>query len=224
MQNMYKLSSQDRCQGVGGADVHAQERSRLGLVHAGRALVLSVGVLALASFSPVRAQAPVSGPETAGPLQTVPSVDWVRYMGTWHEIAKYPNRFQRHCVGETSAVYSLQPDGTVQVRNRCRREDGRMDEALGVARRVGGEQSARAQVRFAPDWLAWLPMVWGNYWVVALDPQYQWVVVSEPGREYLWVLARTPSLAPAVMSAVEGQLKQLGFDLARLAHSQVRLP
>lgn len=152
----------------------------------------------------------------SGPLQTVPSVDWVRYMGTWHEVAKYPNWFQRQCVADTSATYSLQPDGTVQVRNRCRRADGRMDEALGVARRIGGDTSPRAQVRFAPDWLAWLPVVWGSYWVVALEADYQWVVVSEPGREYLWVLARTPTLAPAVMAQVESVLRQNGFDLARL--------
>lgn len=176
------------------------------------ALWLAALVLAGLVIRPAHAQADAA----SGPLQTVPSVDWVRYMGTWHEVAKYPNWFQRQCVADTSATYSLQPDGTVQVRNRCRRADGRMDEALGVARRVGGDTSPRAQVRFAPDWLAWLPVVWGSYWVVALEADYQWVVVSEPGREYLWVLARTPTLAPAVMAQVESVLRQNGFDLARL--------
>jgi len=221
---MHKLSSQVQGQQDGDRDVRESRRSRPGLIKTVRRVSIGALLLGLAAIGPVRAQAPAPGSSTPGPLQTVPSVDWVRYMGTWHEIAKYPNRFQRHCVGETSATYSLQPDGTVQVRNRCRREDGRMDEALGVARRVGGEQSARAQVRFAPDWLSWLPMVWGHYWVVALDPQYQWVVVSEPGREYLWVLARTPALAPDVLSQVEGLLQQHGFDLARLERSQFRLP
>ena len=176
------------------------------------ALWLAALVFAGLATRPARAQADAA----SGPLQTVPSVDWVRYMGTWHEVAKYPNWFQRQCVADTSATYSLQPDGTVQVRNRCRRADGRMDEALGVARRIGGDTSPRAQVRFAPDWLAWLPVVWGSYWVVALEADYQWVVVSEPGREYLWVLARTPTLAPAVMAQVESVLRQNGFDLARL--------
>lgn len=179
-----------------------------------RSLGLWLGLWLLAGLAagPARAQTDAA----IAPLQTVASVDWVRYMGTWHEVAKYPNWFQRQCVADTSATYSLLPDGTVQVLNRCRRADGRMDEALGVARRVGGETSPRAQVRFAPDWLAWLPLVWGSYWVVALDPDYQWVVVSEPGREYLWVLARTPTLAPEVMANVEAVLRQNGFDLSRL--------
>ncbi len=171
------------------------------------ALLLSGGVVQDAHAEPSAA---------SEPLQTVARVDWPRYMGTWHEVAKYPNRFQRQCVAETSATYSLQPDGTVQVRNRCRRADGRMDEALGVARRMGAEDSPRAQVRFAPAWLSWLPVVWGDYWVVALEAGYQWVVVSEPGREYLWVLSRTPTLPPDSMTQIEALLRHHGFDLARL--------
>ena len=93
----------------------------------------------------------------------VARLDVPRYMGTWHEIAKYPNWFQRRCVGDTSARYSQQPDGTVQVLNRCRREDGSFDEALGQARQIGAADSPMLQVRFAPAWLSFVPLVWGDY-------------------------------------------------------------
>ena len=63
------------------------------------------------------------------PLVAVPSLDVERYMGTWYEIAKYPNRFQKDCVADTRADYALMDDGRVQVMNRCRQENGEMDIA-----------------------------------------------------------------------------------------------
>jgi apolipoprotein D and lipocalin family protein len=137
-------------------------------------------------------------------------------MGTWYEIAKYPNRFQKKCVSETKAEYLLQAGGAVQVINRCRRENGDVDEAVGEARQIDPSTSAKLKVRFAPAWLSLLPFVWGDYWVVDLDERYQLVAVAEPKREYLWVLSRTPKVEPSDYEALLGRLKAQGFDLSRL--------
>lgn len=153
------------------------------------------------------------------PLQTVPSVDVPRYMGTWHEIAKYPNWFQKKCVSSTQATYSLQADGRVQVLNRCKTDKGEWSEALGAARQMGGPTSAQLKVRFAPEWLSFIPLVWGDYWIIDLDPDYQWVVVSEPKREYLWILSRTPQMPAATYQSLLGKLNTLGFDLKRIEPS-----
>jgi apolipoprotein D and lipocalin family protein len=69
------------------------------------------------------------------PVQTVPSVDLDRYAGEWFEIARYPNRFQRQCMGDVSATYTRRPDGRIDVVNRCRTATGDT-EARGVARVV----------------------------------------------------------------------------------------
>lgn len=82
------------------------------------------------------------------PLQTIQSLDIPRYMGTWFEIAKYPNRFQKQCVRNTSAEYSLQKDGTVKVLNRCQQASGDMDEAEGQAR-----QKHDVQYLSQPAWV-----------------------------------------------------------------------
>ena len=158
----------------------------------------------------------VAAPPSAAPLQTVPTLDLPRYMGTWHEVAKYPNRFQRDCVADTSADYQLQPNGTVRVVNRCRQADGRFKEAVGQARAVGGPGTATLEVRFAPACLAWLPAVWGDYWVIDLDPAYQLVAVSEPQREYLWVLSRTPVVDAQAYEALLARLAARGFDPGKL--------
>ncbi len=150
------------------------------------------------------------------PLGVVAALDVPRYMGTWYEIAKYPNRFQKKCIADTRADYSLMTDGRVQVINRCRQGNGEMDAANGVARQVGGAESPKLEVRFAPAWLSFLPAVWGDYWVIDIDENYRLVAVSEPKREYLWILSRTPAVDAQSYAALLGRLAGNGFDLDRL--------
>jgi apolipoprotein D and lipocalin family protein len=173
---------------------------------------LAVVLIAFTAIVPAHAEPP--------PLQSVPSVDVPRYMGTWHEIAKYPNWFQRKCASSTQATYSLQADGRVQVLNRCKTDKGEWTEALGAARQIGGPNSPRLKVRFAPEWLSFIPLVWGDYWIIDLDPDYQWVVVSEPKREYLWILSRTPQMPAAIYQDLLGKLHDRGFDLKRIEPSR----
>ena len=153
----------------------------------------------------------------AEPLATVGDVDLARYAGQWHEVAKYPNRFQAQCVSDTTATYALRDDGKVSVVNRCRTRDG-YDEVSGVARRVDG-RTDRLQVSFLPAALRWLPIGWGDYWVIELAPDYRYAVVGEPSRQYLWVLSRTPELSPEDRRAIEARLPAHGYDAARLVHS-----
>jgi apolipoprotein D and lipocalin family protein len=180
---------------------------------------LAAGVLALQVLAASHAQAADAPAVAPPPLATIATLDLARYMGPWTEIARYPNRFQKQCAGASTATYSLLPEGTVRVVNRCPQADGKVDEAIGEARRIGTPGSAQLQVRFAPAWLSFLPMVWGHYWVVELDDAYQLAVVSEPTREYLWVLSRQPSLSPAAWSALTVRLQALGFEPARLLRS-----
>jgi apolipoprotein D and lipocalin family protein len=178
-------------------------------------LLLASLVLLCGAVSP-----PVFAASTTEPLQTIQSLDVPRYMGTWYEIAKYPNRFQKQCVANTRAEYSLQEDGSVKVLNRCQLASGELKQAEGKARQVGNSTSPKLEVRFAPAWLSWLPMVWGNYWVIDLDPEYQLVAVSEPNREFLWVLARTQQVDKAKYDALLQRLKAKGFDLNKLEPSR----
>lgn len=151
----------------------------------------------------------------AAPVESVERFDLDRYAGQWHEIAHLPVSFQKKCTADITASYRLRGDGRIGVLNRCRTADGGMIEAEGTARPVAGHPG-RLQVRFAPDWLSWLPWVWADYWVIALDPDYQWAMIGEPGRDYLWILSRTPSMEGALLERLKRQAIAMGYDLAPL--------
>ena len=71
-------------------------------------------------------------------------------------------------------------------------------------------------MRFAPDWLSWVPWVWADYWVIALDPEYRWAMVGEPGRDYLWILSREPWMEPALFERLRDRAAAMGYDLSPL--------
>jgi apolipoprotein D and lipocalin family protein len=155
-----------------------------------------------------------------GPVRSVPAVDLERYAGTWHEVARFPNRFQARCVAETVATYELLTNGQIRVVNSCRGADGKAIRAEGRARLADkAGPTSRLKVRFAPAFLSWLPMVWGDYWVLDLTDDYGAALVGTPDREYLWVLSRTPALADSTWRRLLATAAGQGFDVARLVRS-----
>jgi apolipoprotein D and lipocalin family protein len=154
------------------------------------------------------------------PVTTVEQVDLNRYCGTWYEIARLPNWFQRKCSCNTTAAYSMLLDGRIRVVNRCQKADSSVITAEGIARKKDSDGSnAKLEVRFAPSWLGWLPMVWGTYWIIDLAPDYSYAAVGDPSRKYLWILSRTKSLDPAIRDAVINRLKSMGFDTDKLINT-----
>ena len=144
------------------------------------------------------------------PPTVVNAVDLNRYLGKWYEIASYPAWFQKGCTGST-AEYSLLPDGKIQVINRCRKGslDGPLKESKGKAEIVDTVTNAKLKV-----WFFW-PFK-GNYWIIDLDEYYQWVVVGEPSRKYLWVLSRTPTMDEGLYRQITKTLPQKGYDPEKL--------
>lgn len=147
------------------------------------------------------------------PLVTVPSVDLGRYVGSWYEIASFPQWFQRGCVA-TTATYAQRDDGEIDVFNRCRKGslDGAEDSAKGRARVIEGSNGAKLEVSFFRPF-------WGDYWLIDLDPDYRFAVVGHPGRDSLWILARTPTLPAATWTAILERLRKLDYDPARLVRT-----
>lgn len=158
------------------------------------ALALAAALLAAGcSFAP-------PGP----PMPTVAAVDVDRYIGTWYEAASIPNWFQAKCASDTRARYRRQDD-RLEVFNSCRRADGSLDSATGVAEVVPDSGNAKLRVSFFRPF-------YGDYWVLALDADYRWALVGEPGRRYGWVLSRAPNMATADLETALARAQALGYE------------
>ena len=159
--------------------------------------------------------------ESKRPLDVVSTVDLNRYAGTWFEIARLPNRFQNQCLGDVTATYTLLDDGDIKVVNRCRNENGLIEEAEGRAKQASNDApNTKLKVRFAPAFLSFLPFVWGDYWIIDLAADYSYAVIGEPARKYLWILSRTPTMEETIMQSILDQVKAKGYDLTGLIRTR----
>lgn len=154
-----------------------------------------------------------SGPQK--PLPTAAKVELKRYAGHWHEIARLPTRFQRPGEGAT-ADYRLLPDGRVEVVNTALAPDGKNRSIKGAASVVPGSEGARLRVKF--EGIAGLVPASkdGNYWIIALDPNYRHAMVGTPDRDFLWILAREPKLPEPTYQRLVARAKELGFATEKL--------
>ena len=152
-------------------------------------------------------QAPVDSASAEN--RPVPFLDLGRYSGLWHEIAHLPMRYEGQCVDSVTATYTPLPDGTLEVRNECRTLKGALDASVGRARPTA--VPGALQVRFAPRWLAWLPFVWADYWVLEVDHAYQWAIVGGPSRKYLWILSRRPTMGRALFERLVKSAEIMGY-------------
>jgi apolipoprotein D and lipocalin family protein len=151
------------------------------------------------------------------PLPTVEAVDLQRYAGDWYEIARLPNVFQSACASDTVARYRVEGGGGVSVRNRCRRADGSIDSIEGSASVVPGSGGARMKVTFFWPFR-------GDYWILAIDPSYQAVLVGEPRRKFAWVLSRTPVMDQQRLDSLLDRAQALGFERSAFERTPQRQP
>ncbi len=179
---------------------------------------MSIRITFVVLFFMVSACATVDSVEE---LPTATVVDLSRYTGKWYEIARLPMWAQRHCLRST-AEYRLLESGKIGVRNACVTAEGKEQSIEGKATIVDQTHRAKLNVVF-DQWAAKLvsyfsSSVEGNYWILRVDPEYRYAVVGTPDREYLWILARTPSLPEDTYQELVSFSQRLGFttdDLIR---------
>lgn len=149
------------------------------------------------------------------PLATMPWVDLARYAGSWHVLARL--QVPRSAADARCSVhYALRDDGGLSVHNRCVAAGGSLRTVRGVARAVAGSGGARLRVTLRPQWLRWLPMAWSDYWILHVDDDYSEGLVASPSRDFLWLLAREPGLAPERMQRLVQIARDRGFAVEQL--------
>jgi len=149
-------------------------------------------------------------------VKAVASVDLKRFAGKWFEIARFPNKFQKKCVGNITAEYTLKSDNEIEVLNTCLIENGKIDKAKGEGKIADKVSNAKLEVRFAPGFLSFLNAVRGDYWIIDLDSNYQYAAVGDPKREYLWILSRQPEMNDATYQNILRRVEAMNFNPGKL--------
>lgn len=156
---------------------------------------------------------------------TISALDLSRYQGRWYEIAMLPNNSPKICVSDVSATYKLRLDGTIHVVNTCRIQSGATISDEGVIRyATNAGNPGKLKVHFAPEWLDFLPFIWNDYWILDLSADYQEAMIGAPSKDYLWILARTPTLPEDKINALMAKAKRLGFNTAAIVRTKNTAP
>ena len=153
-------------------------------------------------------------------LPTVEKVELDRYLGIWYEVARKPLYFQNKCDRDVTATYTLNENGNIVVDNRCIKKDGEQTQSGGEAFVQNPPQNTKLKVSFLPDFIRWIPVGRGDYWVLKLDENYQTVLVGEPKRKYMWILSLDPQLDKNVVNEYLQYAQSVGYDLSDVIHTK----
>lgn len=138
----------------------------------------------------------------------VPTVDLQRYSGLWYQVAHFPSFFLNGCEYST-AEYSVKDNGTIGVLNKCHKNNAVNSSISGTASAPNPAEPTKLKVDFGF-------FAKGNYWIIDLDPDYQWAVVSGPGKSSLFILSRQGPMESEVLESLVLKLKANGFDTDKI--------
>ena len=156
----------------------------------------------------------------AKPLSTVENIELGHYLGIWYEVVRKPLYFQNKCERDVSAIYTLNENGNVLVDNRCYGKEGQLYQSIGEAFIQNSPHNTKFRVSFLPEFVRWLPVGRGDYWILKIDEDYQTVLVGEPQYKYMWILSRQPNPDPVVVNEYLNYAKSIGYDLSNIIHTK----
>ena len=148
---------------------------------------------------------------------SVQQLDIKRYAGHWYEIARLPLYFQRKCASDVTATYRIQSNGKIEVDNQCKTAEGKGMQSIGQA--TPTDRAGQLKVTFLPKGLRWLPFGQADYWVLAVDDNYQYALVGTPNQKNLWVLSRTPTMPDATYQALINQAAAYGYPVSQVTRT-----
>ena len=147
----------------------------------------------------------------------VKELDIQKYLGKWYEIARFDHSFERGLVGVT-AEYSMRDDGKIKVVNSGYKNslDGKFSQAVGKAKIPDPiNEPAKLKVSF-------FLFFYGDYYVMELDKEYQWVLIGSNSDAYLWILSRKPQIEKELYNELLDKLQKRGYDVSKLIKVEQR--
>lgn len=172
-------------------------------------LTLSLGAIAAAGVTAGLVYLYKKNAEHLLPLDVATNVDLQKYSGDWYEIARLPNRYEKHCYS-SKASYTINEDGTIKVVNTCQIDStGEKKSEEGIAWPKEASDNARLKVQFFWPFTA-------DYNIIEVDSDYQYALVGTESRKYLWILSRKPELDLETTKSLVEKATQQGFNTLEL--------
>lgn len=160
-------------------------------------------------------------PAAAQPAHAVPQLDTHRFMTTWYEIARFPVRAERRCLGDAMMLFAPgDKRNTLQLVTSCSIANGNSESwnAHGKLDASGGGKLT-------------ISRIWpfhANYWVLAIGPDYNWLLLGAPNHKQLWVLSKTTTLTDDILADIQSRAAAQGFSPAKLVkmpqHEATNIP
>ncbi len=152
------------------------------------------------------------------PIATVPHVDLPRFMGAWYVIASIPTFLEKDAYDAVES-YSLNGDGTIATTFTFHKGgfDGKLKTMRPVGFVVDHDSNATWGMQFIWPFKA-------QYLIAYVDDAYSQTIIARDARDYVWIMARAPTLEPAAYQSLVDRVGRLGYDTATLRLVPQRWP
>lgn len=144
------------------------------------------------------------------PIKPVAHVDLPRFMGGWYVIASIPSFVEKKAYNAIE-TYKLQPDGRIDTSFRYRKSS--FNNPLKTIRSTGFVTPDTGNAVWG------VQLVWpikAQYVVAYLDDNYSQTIIARDKRDYVWIMARTPTISQADYDALVARVNQLGYSISEI--------
>jgi apolipoprotein D and lipocalin family protein len=152
----------------------------------------------------------LAGCQSPAPFATVEHVDLSRFMGPWYVIANIPTWLERDAHNAVES-YALAPDGSIDTTFTFR--DGAFDGPPKSYHPRGFVLDTNSNARWG------MRFVWpfkADYRVIYVDADYSQTVIGRQKRDYVWIMARTPTIDEADYQRLLRLVGERGYDVGRV--------
>lgn len=152
-------------------------------------------------------------------LASAAHVDLDRFVGSWFEVSRLPDRQDKDCVSDARVTYARTDDG-LRLLSLCRRSNGTIKRSTGRAKLADDATQARFKISYSHSALDVLPFVWSDYTIIDVADDYSTAIVGAADRKHLWFLSRQLTVADAAHRDLMNKARAQGFDTSALVHTR----
>ena len=170
--------------------------------------IITGAAVGIAGFALVCGALGCASARSTKDIPVVKGFDAMRYMGTWHEIARLPKWFERN-LDNVTATYAIDGESLL-ITNRGFR-DGEEKVSTAVGRFAGPSDEGAFRISFFRPF-------YGDYRIIWLSPEYDLALVTGEDRSSLWILARDKELSVERRDMLVKAATEWGFDVSKLEY------